>query len=137
MFGCFVVVSGSLFAKRISNSQHLSFHWTSGRSMYIIMFHAFPFHTLEDERLEATASTHERKGSSDLPTKPPSILVQPLIFPFYGCINLHWCIECPELDSRTVGSWPHPTQAGTKTLFKAVKAFEKRESCDEAESCRG
>lgn len=30
-----------------------------------------------------------------------------------------------------------PTQAGTKTLFKAVKAFEKRESCDEAAKAGG
>ena len=46
--------------------------------MYIIMFHAFPFHTLEAltaGSLEATAITHERKGPSDLPTKPPSIMV--------------------------------------------------------------
>lgn len=29
----------------------------------------------------------------------------------YGCINLHYCIECPESDSRTVGSW-HPPYSG-------------------------
>lgn len=96
--------------------------------MYIIMFHAFPFHTLEAltaGSLEATAITHERKGPSDLPTKPPSIMVH---------VNLQgnvWLHEFASSDRHP------PTQAGTKTLFKAVKAFEKRESCDEAAKAGG